>query len=300
MTSRLMTKDASKEAVRAKIKDIFGELPERPTHLSGETIGADFGFAAGGATLKSQRLIIDLDGKTAYLNFSAVIPNAVNTCPAIIYIGNEDAIPNKFLPAEEIIDRGYSIFSLNINRVAGLDDSFKGGIAGYIAKSRRKRTAPGKIMLWTWAVTRIIDYIYSLDFVDKANIAVAGHGLMALPALISAGQDNRIAYAISNDPGAPILAGEADLASKMPYLFSPLYAENPEEKLLSTLLEFCKEQNVLWGSAKDKPYADIEGEIKLIKEIGGDKIAYHHRQGTEYFSRKDWNIYLDFIDKNLR
>ena len=302
--------------------EVYGVMPDCPVHLGAETVCEDIGFAAGKAVLRHKNLIIDIGDKELRIPFSEVIPNGKSNCPAIIYLCFEDEVPNKYLPAEEISDRGYAIFSLNLKRVSENDGNFKSGVCADIARSRRKKNAPGKLMLWAWAAIRLMEYVASVESIDGKSIAVAGHGLPGKAALIAGALDGRFSFTIANDAAAFGVGANSDygkLSLIMPHLFCPAFTEgNFEGCEQAMLLSLCAPRSVLVGCAADDPRSAPELEYEAIKEaslfypntvlqkeiptantlVQTGSISYHLRGGMHYFSREDWKIYLDFIDKN--
>ncbi len=290
---------------------IYGEIPPRPEHLSYRVIKTDVGFAAGKAKMADIELIIDLGERSATLPVNAVIPNMPTPCPVIIYIGNEPRLPNKFIPAEEISDRGCALVNLSIDGILGNDADFKSGLAKQLVKSRRRRNAPGKIALWAWAMQRVIDCVCHIDAFDSDNIGVAGHGITSAAALLCGVVDGRVKFVIANDPFAPF----SKVGTDMTHLFCPTFAEASASDVIEPLLSALNSEKILIGSAADRAYADPYYEYCLLKKhfnlrdisesefsvplvIESGKIHYHSRRGLEYFSREDWNNYLDFLDKN--
>ncbi len=312
-----------------RLTKMYGEIPPRPIHLSCDTKYADGGFAAGKATISRHNLILDLGEKEITLPFVSVIPKTENPCPVIAFFGQERGIPNKYLPAEEIIDRGYAIFSLCLDEVSENDGNFK-GISSHIARSRRRKSSSGKLAVWAYAIMRVVDYACDLEFTDKEKIIVAGHGLCARAVMLAGGLDERISYIIANGVKArPLPFAESRSESYLsvyenPHLYCPSFVKEPFGDEYYTLLSACSTRRILVGVAEDGEYFDPEEEYNTLVSVSeeyylpkgmtglsrqnkiptsrmliqdGD-ISYHIRPGTDYFSREDWNIYLDFIDKN--
>ncbi len=286
----------SKNAFFDKARDIFGEMPKRPLHLSAERISEDPSFAAGDGILSDGELILEYECGEIRLPYTEVIPVG-QVAPVIIYLGFEQGMPNRYLPAEEILDRGYALFSLNLGRVTEANGDFKSGIAGKIARSRRKKNAAGKLMLWAWAAARLVEYVASLGCVDTENMIIAGHGLGAISGMLCAASNERIRYVIANDPFAPFGDGYSSLACEMPYLFCPMYAEKPSECPLSCLLKMCSEKDMLLGSSLGGACAKSEYRKEIMHRFSEPNISCHMRSGGEYFSRRDWNAYFDKLDK---
>ena len=143
---------------------IYGEIPKRPIHLDYTVKTADGGFAAGKATLAEYEILMELSDRTVSMPMTAVIPNGRNNIPAIISLTDKSGVPNKYLPAEEIIDRGYAIFQIQVDDIACNNADFKAKICGQIARSRKRRAAPGKIAVWAFGLMRAADTVCDLVF----------------------------------------------------------------------------------------------------------------------------------------
>lgn len=298
----------AEQAARSAISDkIYGEIPPRPLHLSYLTKSCDPRFAAGKARLTEIEINLDFGEKEAALPIKAVIPSGDTPCPAIIFLSREECVPSEFLPAEEIIDRGYAIINLCIDRVSGADGSAKTGIGKYILSSRRKKNAAGKIALLAWAAMRAVDYLCDRDIIDKSSIIIAGHGISAESALLCGAFDERVNCVIANEP----FTNDFRSASGREYLYCPAFADEPRADGIGLLISLCRGKKILIGSACDRAYMDSYNERELLREIGvpcntdmdepclveSGMMHYHRRRGGEYFSREDWKYYLDYIEK---
>ena len=303
----MITKEKDIYVAESAIERIYGKIPKRPVHLSRKSESIDPSFAAGKATFSEDKLIIDLGEKEVFLPFISVIPKSTSPLPAIIYLDYENTIPNKFLPAEEIIDRGYAVFSACIKDIADNSPNFKSGISRQVGGSRRRRLSPGKIALWAWVAIRLAEYISDLDCIDKEKIIVAGHGILARAAMLAGGSCEEIKYIIANCitenpmPFSRKCDKSGTTVRDFSYLYSPHFAEEPLEDELESLLSFAKSKTLLLGFAQDSDcILPVKGQKDILTApccIWEDDFSYHIRSGTEYFSREDWNIYLDFIDK---
>ena len=176
------------------------------------------------------------------------------------------------------------------------DGKDRGPAEKHIIPSRKKKNAAGCIMLWAWAALRMVEYISDCSSVDADNIIPTGHGIAALPALLCAGLDDKLRSVIANDPFATIGEGYPALACKTPRLFSPVYAEKPSGCPIGALLSLCADKRVMLGSASDRFFADESADREIIAESCIMDFHYHSRGGLEYFSREDWNKYLDYLD----
>ncbi len=290
-----MTEDRNKNRITEKI---YGEIPPAPKHLHCVSDHSDPTFAAGYAVLSRQRLIIDLGENKISLPFISVVPTSISPCPAIINLSFEAGVPNRFLPAEEIIERGYAIFHLNLADISENNRDFKSGTFSKSLISRRRRNAAGKTALWSWAAIRLAEYINSIDNVRGDAIAVAGHGLASISGMLCAAYTDKISYVIANDPYSILGDGSvATLLSDFEHLFCPAFKDSPTDNILEPIAESLSDKALLIGSATDREFFCCEKEARLLVNISE---RYHFtRDGLAYFSRKDWNRYLDFLDQKI-
>ena len=328
---------------REEIKKIlsnseYGIIPEKPKHLKAEIISCDEAFAGGKVSLSEIRLTLTFEEKEFSFLVSSAIPKTKDKCPAILHISFFDAKPNKYEPTEEICDKGFAIFSFKYDDITTFDGNFKSGISPYFSKSRRCISGTGKIAMWAWAAMRVMDYVESLDEIDKENVAVIGHSLLGKAALVVGAFDERFKFTISNNSGTSGAAlsrakrGESaeKLTNEAPFLFCKKYS-NSMAKFYDTkefdqhfLLALIAPRFLAVGSAESDFASDAESEflscfaaseaysvfglqglvshdeIPTAKVVLSDgEISYHLREGLPYLSLEDWRIYIDFIKKNL-
>ena len=113
------------EAIKKLLREIYGEIPPRPVHLDYENKYFNENYAAGKAVFIEKNIILDLDEKDAEFTVKTVMPKGNLPHPTIIYLSDEEHIPNRFLPVEEIIDRGYGIISIFTDDIAESNNNFK-------------------------------------------------------------------------------------------------------------------------------------------------------------------------------
>lgn len=326
------------EVKRSEIKDIimkniYGYLPEPPEHMSCDLYEEDQFFAAGKARCEKLQLKLYKGERSFSFPLSAVIPKNKEKVPAFIFINTTDSVPDRYLPSEEISDGGFAVFSFCCEDISPDTPNFAGNISSFLAVNRRFSSSPGKIMLWAYAAMRVMDYVETLDFIDKDNIAIIGHSKLAKAALVAGAFDNRFAYAISNNSGcsgAAITHGKSgesihDITNRYPYWFCQRYRRvaanfmnEPIDQNL--LLSLIAPRRLIIGSAEgdwgSDPKSEFLGAYSVSKlyelyGLGGlihenefpkapallDKgcICYHLREGYHYLSRDDWRVYMGYI-----
>ena len=333
------------EAVRDDIlhlleEEEYGKMPDAPEKIWVEIIGKpDCNFCAGKATRTELVMHAIYKGEELSFPFLSVVPSKVQgKIPAFVFINFAGQISEKYYPVEEIVDRGYAVFSVNYREISNDDDNFESGIAKVLVKNRTDENAPGKITVWAWALMRIIDYVETLDNIDIDNLAVTGHSRLGKTTLLTAAHDKRVKFACPNDSGnsGDSLArgnrGETvdDITRRFPFWFCPKYQTyaNRENEMpfdQHFLLSLIVPRYIVTAAAEEDLWADPQNQFLshvLVKEVyklygmkglvHGETIpeakcvlqdgdsAYHVRYGTHYFSREDWNLFMDFIDKKRK
>lgn len=213
------------------------------------------------------------------------------------------------------------------------NNDFCDGIAGVLYRGERKESDCGKIAIWSWAASRVMDYCRTLNCLDFSKAAVIGHSRLGKTALLTGMLDERFKFVISNNSGctgAALSRGKAGeqverINSEFPFWFAPNYAkyggreyEMPFDQ--HYLLAACAPRYVYVGSAAEDIWSDPDSEYlaccaasEVYESLGmsgfvhpdrlpvtGDvlqegSIGYHLRFGGHYFSREDWKYYFAFI-----
>lgn len=320
--------------------EIYGNLPERPDHLEVRIIETDKSFTAGKAYLYTLEFTVTFGDTVNTFKVKSAVPNGPKRSPAIIYLSDSDAIPNKYLPAEEILDRGYALFVLPFDEITayGKGSRYKGKLAKQLSLNLHNYRSPGKLMMWAWGAMRVLDYVVRQEYIDADNVAVAGFGMLGISALIASGYDERFKYAIANCAGT---LGTALSRHKCGDTPENIIEEHPElfcKRLINTFTPFCKrsydqhfllflslDRHLLIGSAESDRRGDpiseflavasLTDSIKLLckntepenpdmprvgESVTVGRVSYHLHSGVEYFTRDDWKSHLDYIDKNLK
>lgn len=317
----------------------FGVIPEKPEHLRVDVKYEYDRFACGKGVLKHLLFTVTVNGKEFSFPVLSIIPKKKEKVPAFVHIGFENGDAGKYMPSEEIVERGFALFAFCYNDVSRDNDDFKSGIAKHLVRSRRDGNATSKIALWAWAAMRVMDYIETLgDVIDLDNVAVIGHSRLGKTALLTGGFDTRFKYVISNDSGccgAAIESGKIGeryekISEVFPYWFCPKFNRDmkagrkvPFDQ--NYLLALTVPRQLIIGSAIDDLWADPTSEFlgaasldeayalygkkglihngKIPTEravLEEGNVSYYIREGTHYLSRHDWNAYMDIIQEKMK
>lgn len=109
-----------------------------------------------------------------------------------VFLSFERAIPNRYYPAEEIVDEGLAVACLCYEDVAcDRDDGFQDPLPRLLRSGAQPSDGWGKLSLWAWAASRVADYLITLPELDTDNLAVLGHSRLGKTALLAAAGDER-------------------------------------------------------------------------------------------------------------
>ncbi|MBE6607669.1 MAG: hypothetical protein E7633_03845 [Ruminococcaceae bacterium] len=243
---------------REQIKDIlqselFGYMPPAPESVSFKELQIDSNFSkhfcAGKATIKYILIQTTILGKEFSFPICAVIPKGKTNLPFFIHINFRSSVPDLYMPTEEIIDNGFAVFSFGYCDVTSDDIDFTNGLAGIIYNGREPVGSEcGKIPMWSWAASRVMDYCETLDCLDFSKSAVIGHSRLGKTALWTGMMDERFQFSISNDSG---FAGAG---------LSRNRAER-EKGGVRCSADFCVKHHMQWFCQNYRKYADHEEDM---------------------------------------
>jgi len=327
-----------KELLEILAREEYGFSPESPSTVEAVTTRVEETAWAG----KAKHMETALKFPTPKGEFSfpvdLVLPYRDEKLPLVIYISFEKYPMGKYCPIEEIVDSGYALATFCYDNVT--DDKDDGFTSGLAAMYDRKNDGVdwGKISMWAWAASRVMDYLQTLDQIDKNRIFCVGHSRLGKTALWCGAQDERFAGAVSNDSGCSGAAITRDkegervkaITTHFPHWFCEnyqKYRDNEQEMPFDQhqLLALMAPRLVYVASASEDIWADPQSEFlacmaasdayKLLGKKGlvhnnrymepgeflheGD-IGCHLRPGTHFLSRYDWQMFMRFMDKHLR
>ena len=290
-----------------------------------------YGDCAGKAIISDVTLEFDTERGVFTLPVVEVVPKREGRVPVFVLLNFGADIPHKYFPTEEIVDAGYAVVRIFYNDVSlDKEDGFSSGLA---AMYDRSRYTWGKLRMWAFAASRVMDYLGSTDYADLSRVAVIGHSRLGKTALVAGAYDERFALAISNDSGCSGAAitrekvGERvrAITKNFPYWFCEKYRdyiENEENMPFDQhfLVAAIAPRRVAIGSAILDEWADPASEYlsacaaspawELLGKRGfvhpdrlpvpsdvftGGDVTYHLRAGTHYLSRADWAVYFDVM-----
>lgn len=328
--------DRRAEIVRLLCEEEYGFLPPQPESVSYEVVEERQTFCAGKVTFKKVLITATLGDTRFSFPIYSTVPQAAGKHPFFICPNFRGDIPDRYIPSEEIADHGFAVLSFCYKDVTSDDNDWNNGLAGklYDAHDRRK-TDCGKIAMWAWAASRVMDYAYTQSNLDLTNATVIGHSRLGKTALLAGVTDERFTCVISNNSGCSGAAvsrmkkGETieNICHTFPYWFCENYEKykNNESNLpfdQHFLIGAIAPRKVYVSSAEKDTWADPESEYlscvaasEVYEKLGitgfvhpprlpqaGDafhegNIGYHLRSGGHYLSREDWLQFIQFIQR---
>ena len=331
--------EAAKPAIQKLLAEQeYGFIPSKPDKMDVEILNEENKFCAGKATFRKYKLTAYYGEESCNFVFYSAIPTIrPEKMPVFVHINFGDTMPHKYQPTEEIIDNGCAVFTVCYTDVSSDDGDFENGCAKLLCPDRSNPHAPGKIAIWSWAISRIIDYVETLDIYDSATLAVIGHSRLGKTTLLTAAYDERVKFACVNNSGA---SGDAlsrgkvgedikAITNRFPFWFCPTYLgyagrENDLPFDQHFLIALVAPRCVLSGTAREDEWADPDNQYLALTLVNpvynlygmrglvhtenmptcperlpeGDSY-YHIRPGYHFLSRDDWNYYIDYIKSKL-
>ncbi len=262
------------------LKEEYGEPVPAPTELTFEESGLiDPRFCAGLGMQYQVKVHSVVCGKPFDFSFVACIPSSDGPHPFFVFNNFYPGEPNKYFPAEEIIDRGFAVLHLNYKDITSDDDDFTTGLAACVypdGGKNREGNATGKLAMWAWANMRVLDYAMTCPFLDHDNAAVIGHSRLGKTALLTGMLDERFRYVAVNGAGN---SGDAlsrgnegervrDITAAFPFWFAPNYLKYADRETMRAMpfdqhmaLATIAPRTLMIGTAYGDVWASPESQV---------------------------------------
>ena len=255
-------------------ENLYGKMPEYVGTTTWHELSEEVNAAGKACTRKVEITFPTPDGKTFTFPVSVTIPfTARDASPKPAFVLVSFGYP-KYYPMEELVDHDVIVAEMVMDHVAlDREDRYEELLAKHFYPSgKRTPNGIGKIGMWAFAASRVLDYLLSLDNVDSAHVGVVGHSLLGKTALWAGANDSRVTHVISNNSGC---AGAALTRKKegetFPIIydrFSYWFCENMQQLSLSVekmehstfdqhfLLAASAPRKVYVSSAEEDSWAD--------------------------------------------
>lgn len=330
ITERYGWEQQRNEIAAVLLEKFAGAPPKLPYEKQVYEIGREIQSFGGKAETITLEVNIQFKEKVCCFPFTLTIPNAFPVPPVFLFISFEREIAGGI--GEEIIDQGYAIANVCYQDITKDEmDDYHSGI-GELWK-RTEKISWGKLMMWAWGASRIMDYLETDKRINAKKVAVMGHSRLGKAALLAGAFDNRFILTASfgsGAGGAALFRGKtgqqiADLHEEYARLwftenffeYADIAAELPFDQHF--LLALIAPRHLYVGSADEDFWADPKSEFlscaalehiyrfygtkglgisKCALETGTvfhkGRIGYHLRKGNHYLSRDDWKLIIDY------
>lgn len=293
-------------------------------------------YFAGKGILETPVFGFNNQGESFELKANLIYPDGGKQYPFFVFANFSKDVPDKYFPAEELIDRGFGVISFFYQDVSKDENSFGEGLERLFLKQRRGGDTFGKISLWAWAMSAMLDYIFDRKLVLNNRVGAIGHSRLGKTALWAAANDERFSFVFSNDSGCSGAAlsrnkqGEtvADITAVFPHWFCKNYLDyaGREDEIpfdQHFLLSLIAPRTLVVGAAKEDTWADTINQYLCCKaampayalygmgggfdddkpvtgkKYGANGIFFRERTGMHYLSRDDWHFYMDIMTDKI-
>lgn len=331
---------------RAELKAIlekysYGITPDMPYTVSGTVTDRDDAAYAGKVCFEKVEICLETNRGKFCFPVEFYIPKTSKKPPLFLHIAFRP-VPDRYIPVEEITDNGFALAVMVYKDVVNdnLMGDFSDGLAAYFGVTgHRGKDEWGKIGMWAYAASRVLDYITECrSDLDPEKVAVIGHSRLGKTALWCGALDERFAAVISNNSGyggaASSKKGKGERITDFLHWGSwdwfcetfKDFVDSEDSKPYdqSFLSAMIAPRLLCVGSAVMDSGADPEAEFlttlhaskvwELLGKkglccpdrmpIAGDKffqgsVGYHMRSGDHFLSREDWNAYIEFLKDKI-
>lgn len=309
--------------------DLYGEMPPPPDNLQSELVYTESLWEGAGVFE-----VYDLcfgPGHTVHEK-AALIRHAADgkkAVPIVLCGGFVDEDQ-----AKRAVERGFCVVTpLTDDAAPDLPDYRQGTLYRAYPEARFK-----VIAMWAWLLSRVIDWLYTLQSVDCEHIAVAGHSRYGKAALCCAVYDERVEVCIAAGSGCGGMGslrvaggrwgentGEVETLGAMiggmfPHWFreelAAYGAEEPGRHARENELRF--DSDFIGAAIAPRPLLILEGledtwanpygtmaAWSAVSEVyhflGCDgNLGIHFREGGHALTAEDWEVLLDFCASHIR
>lgn len=234
------TWDARRAELREILsREIYGYAPEAPADTHAVPVGAPDERACAGK-VRGETFRVAFTTPKGEFSFPVNLfvpkhPIGGKKPPLVVHLNFRPDVPDRYFPLEEITDAGFAAAQICYQDVTSDDGDMTNGIAGCYPGNEGDRDphAWGKLRMWAFAASRLLDVLMTRSDIDAGKIVVAGHSRLGKTALLAAAMDDRFAGAVSNDSGcsgAAVTRGKTGerveaITRVFPYWFCPAYRQ---------------------------------------------------------------------------
>jgi len=243
-------------------------------------------------------------------------------------------------PLAEIVARGYAAATFNCADIQPDRPFVREGMRATLAEGSDDAAETATIMWWAWGIHRAIDYLATEKAIDPQRIATVGHSRLGKTALLAGAFDDRVALTVANQAGCggsgPSRHHDEKaetvkrITEHFPHWFCANFTEfgaDPSKLPVdqNCLVALCAPRAVLFTAAEDDQWANPTGQFAVLQAaspayellgveglkadampaadaplLGDGRLGYWFRTGEHSMTPKDWKVYMDFADQQLK
>lgn len=183
----------------------YGFTPPEPKRVWGRILREDPAAYAGKVLEQQVELSFETERGICSFPVSLYIPVKAEKPPVFLHLAFRP-VPDRYIPVEEITDQGFALAVVCYQDMVNDNHfgDFSGGIAAHFGTTASRQPGEwGKIGMWAYGASRVLDYLieYCSDVLDTTKVAVIGHSRLGKTALWAGAQDQRFWCAVSNNSG---------------------------------------------------------------------------------------------------
>jgi len=296
---------------------------------------------------------LEAEGKFEF-DVSCYLPKIVEgeKIPATVAITYRESFDSYALPMKDIVEKNVAVFAFRYRHIVndyperntpgrehpqfddtGLDRLFYGDYRLNNDPAKRKDDDPGTIGFWSWAASRVMDYVQTQSaYIDLERVAVSGHSRLGKTALYTGALDKRFTHILSSAScaaGASLTRVDTKETLKSATKFTEWFCnnlksccENPPFDMHFLLACIAPRKLYISNSDNDEwcdqnaEYLSCIAASEVYENLGmkgfihpdrfpvpGDifnegDIGYHLREGIHAFQPDDWMKALEFFCLN--
>jgi hypothetical protein len=328
-----------REKIQFFERNVYGITPQAPAEVRAQKGPYERNAWAGKAEHYTATLSFDTPRGEFSFPVDIILPHSDKPLPLLLYASFLPYPNGRYGCIEEIVDRGYAMATFCYNDVTRDEqDFFTSGLAAMYPR-RGDGTDWGKIGMWAFAASRVMDYVQTLPEIDPNRIFCVGHSRLGKTALWCAIQDERFAGVESNESGcsgAAVTRGKKgehiiDIVTRFPFWFCENYFQyaNREETMpfdQHQLLALMAPRLLYVASAEGDEWSDAQSEFigaalaseayallgvpglinpggempGVCEPLHGGRVAYHVRTGLHFMSRYDFGQIMTYLDEKMK
>jgi len=292
----------------------YGHMPPAPKTISAIELSSEPVYDG---TAEKKHILLTMGPENSIpINLGLIIPKGSGPFPVIL---KNDRRIFQVPIAEEIISRGYIVADYARTDL----DPDENGVVGS-AQAAYPDYDWATLAVWAWGGMRVIDYLVTLDAVDRDKIVFTGQSRGGKTALLAGALDQRIAVTAPNGSGCggagsyrvlgkkPETLDDITKPSRFSYWFHPrlkefVGRENQmpfDQHYLKALvapraLISLDALGDLWANplGTQQTYRAAQEVFDFLNAANQNGI--HFRTGGHAQNEQDWRALLDFADKML-